>query len=37
MASTSNVLYEAKRFIELNPGFNTSQGAVFQAQTKGCP
>jgi hypothetical protein len=37
VGSTSNVLYEAKRFIELNPGFNTSQGAVFQAQIKGCP
>ncbi|NBB20951.1 spore coat protein CotH [Runella sp. CRIBMP] len=37
VGSTSNVLYEAKRFIELNPGFNTSQGAVFRAQISGCP
>jgi hypothetical protein len=37
VVSSSQVLYEAKRFIELNPGFNTSQGAVFQAQIKGCP
>ncbi|WP_162793643.1 CotH kinase family protein [Runella rosea] len=37
VASTSNVLYDAKRFVELNPGFNTSQGAVFRAQISGCP
>ncbi|WP_158549988.1 CotH kinase family protein [Runella aurantiaca] len=37
VGNTSNVLYDAKRFIELNPGFNTSQGAVFRAQISGCP
>lgn len=37
VGSTSNVLYDAKRFIELHPGFNTSQGAVFRAQISGCP
>lgn len=37
VGGSSQVLYEVKRLIELNPGFNTSQGAVFQAQIKGCP
>lgn len=36
VASNSNVLYEAKRSIELKPGFVTNPGAVFTAQLNGC-
>ncbi len=37
VGSSSNVLYEAKRSIQLNPGFNTAQQAIFKAQINGCP
>ncbi len=37
VGSTSNVLYEAKRSVELRPGFGTNQSALFSAQINGCP
>ncbi len=37
VGSTSNVLYEAKRYIELRPGFETNPSALFRAQIIGCP
>lgn len=33
----STVVYEAKRSIELKPGFNSNSGTVFTAQINGCP
>lgn len=36
ISSTANVTYDAGKYVLLKPGFNTSEGAVFQTKLVGC-
>ncbi|MFD2522794.1 3-coathanger stack domain-containing protein [Emticicia soli] len=36
ISSTANITYDAGKYVLLKPGFNTSEGAVFQTKLVGC-